>query len=57
LRNLINFAVHKEHKLLIRNSRRKQQDNIKTDIKETGYKFVIWDMGEWCAVVNAVMNV
>ena len=42
----------------MRNSRHTQQDNIKTDPKkETGYKFVVWDMGHWSAVVNAVMNV
>jgi hypothetical protein len=57
LRIFLNFAVYKEHKLLMRNSKRKQQDNIKTDTKETGYKFEIWYMGHWCAVVNVVMNV
>jgi hypothetical protein len=41
--------------------RRRWEDNIKTDLRETGFGDVDWidlaqDRGRWRAVVNTVMN-
>jgi hypothetical protein len=50
-----------EGKRLVRRPRRRRVDNIKIDLRETGWGFMDWidlakDKDQWRALVNTVMN-
>jgi hypothetical protein len=61
LRNAHNILGKPEGKRTLRRTRRRWEDNIKMDLRETGMKDVDWihlaqNRVRWWALVNTVMN-